>query len=296
MKKLLGISLVAAMTVSPMIASAENVDLISTPIIPSPAIATISYVKGAYNVLGNAVNSKQDQLKAGNADVDSSVVLSTGIAESVEAAAETKLMSEKAIMTAIEAAQSSASYDDTELAGKVETLEGTVGNASSGLVQAVNTLNGDASTPGSVAKAEADAKAYAADGSHLTAGTVAKTALASGVQTSLDKADGAVQSASLANKTLDIDAKTLKVGGASVLTATDIEGKADASSVYTKTEADAAFDAKGAAAAAEAAAKAYVDEKYITVYTTWGATEAQNTEQVYLSPAPEEEGEEQTEP
>ena len=245
MKKLLGISLVAAMAVSPMIASAENVDLISTPITPSPAIATISYVKGAYNVLGNAVNSKQDQLKAGSANVDSSVVLSTGIAESAEAAAETKLMSEKAVMTAIEAAET-----------------------------------------------------YAANGSHLTAGSVAKTALASDVQGSLDKADGAVQTANLANKTLDIDAKTLKVGGADVLTSASIEGKADADSVYTKTEADAKFDAKGAAAAAETAAKAYVDSKYITVYTTWGATEAQNTEQVHLSPAPEPEEEEdtQTEP
>ena len=68
MKKLFGISLAAVLAVSPLMAGATDLtsDQLAKAVINNPAdsqtVATVSYVKGAYKELGDAVNTKQDKL------------------------------------------------------------------------------------------------------------------------------------------------------------------------------------------------------------------------------------------
>lgn len=129
MKKLLGISLVAVLTATPLMAGAADVTLIT----PNPAttdVATTSYVKGAYNELGKAINTKQDQLTAGGTDVDTAVVQAAGIHSTAGEASDTALASEKAVLTAISAA-------DSAMNTRVTDLETTVGDSDSGLVKDV---------------------------------------------------------------------------------------------------------------------------------------------------------------
>lgn len=188
MKKILGISLVAAMAVTPMMAGATDVTLI--PVTPAWSVdqfATTSYVKGAYNILGDHVNTKQDKLTAGENAVNTSVKTSATMAETADAASDTALATEKAVMTAIEAARTSASGDvgaiseqigDTALGTEATTITGAIselntalgeestraGEAEDALQEAINTntaaievLNGDVNQTGSVDKKIADA-------------------------------------------------------------------------------------------------------------------------------------------
>ena len=111
---------------------------------------------------------------------------------------------------------------DSALNGAMLTA-GTV--AKTALASDVQTSLGKADTALQAADLAGYAtQAYAQDGSHLTAGTVAKTALASDVQTSLGKADTALQSNSdaLIDKSLNIDAASLKVNGSDVLTSANL--------------------------------------------------------------------------
>ena len=174
MKKLLGISLVAVLTATPLMASAaDRVPLVTPEPTPNTNVASTSYVQGAYNVLGKAINA---------IDTD----LSGNYATKEELSAETN-------------ARTNA---DTTLQNNIDTLSSTVATKA----------------------AQADLEA------EVTARTTADTALQTAINTKANSAD-----------------------------------------VYTKTEADARFDATGAAATAETNAKAYADAKVLNVYTTWGS-------------------------
>ena len=67
MKKLLGISLVAVLTATPLMASAADLtqdQMAKANIVAGDdkQVAAVSYVKGAYTELGTAINTKQDKL------------------------------------------------------------------------------------------------------------------------------------------------------------------------------------------------------------------------------------------
>ena len=72
MKKILGISLVAVLTATPLMAGATDVTLI-TPNAATTDVASTSYVKGAYNALGEVINTKQDKLSQEQLDAISGV-------------------------------------------------------------------------------------------------------------------------------------------------------------------------------------------------------------------------------
>ena len=188
MKKL-GISLVALMIGLPTMAHATISDISNAGTVTTNTnVATTSYVKGAYNAMASAVNTaigqantdiaaKQNQLKndagtpANIADTVKTSVATTG-------ASDTVLVTEKAVRDAIDAAQGATTYTQ-----------------GSGI---------------SISNNEISASGITTSNIDANAGIVA-TQLSSGVQTSLGKADSALQSTDLDGTTIEKDSTTNKV-------------------------------------------------------------------------------------
>ncbi len=165
MKKILGISLVAVLAVSPLMANAANVTPIAN-VVANDNLATTSYVQGAYNALGGAVNTKQDQLSSTAGDIVTTV--KTAVSETAAGASDTSLVTEKAVFDAITAAKQAIGGDTTAITSKIgegeidirdaDTVVGALNELDTDLAtaeSAINTLNGDANTAGSVANAVA---------------------------------------------------------------------------------------------------------------------------------------------
>ena len=166
MKKVLGISLVAVLAVSPMMARASSVASIEET---GSALTTQKYVKGAYNALGTVINTKADQ------SVLESEVSARSEADGILQSAINTLNGGKSVTGSVEqkidSAISEVNSTTAGLDGRVSTAEGKL-----------TTLTGNGA--GSVAKAEADAKAYA-DGLVTGLGAVATQG---GVDNAIDKA------------------------------------------------------------------------------------------------------------
>ncbi len=143
-------------------------------------------------------------------------------------------------------------------------LQTTVNNT----VADVQKLNGDANVEGSVAsKIASSLEAYRT--------SVAQDVIdAKTLQDAKDYADGL-------NTAMDtrMNAVEATAGAAATKTYVDEElaKKANADEVYSKTDADAAFDASGAAADALTSAKAYTDEKDTAMDARMDAVEAVTT-------------------
>ena len=294
MKKLLGISLVAVLTATPLMASAaDRVPLVTPEPTPNTNVASTSYVQGAYNVLGKAINAIDTDLSGNyatkeelSAETNARTNADTTLQNNIDTLSST--VATKAAQADLEAEVSARET----LAGRVTTAEG-----------AITTLNGDAATAGSVdykiaqsnttlnnaINNKADKTALEAE---VTARQDADTALGNRVTTAegaITTLNGNAETAgsveykiAQSNATLNeaINKKADKTALEAEVTArttadtalqTAINTKANSADVYTKTEADARFDATGAAATAETNAKAYADAKVLNVYTTWGS-------------------------
>lgn len=297
-----------------MASAADRVPLVTPEPTPNTNVASTSYVQGAYNVLGKAINA---------IDTD----LSDNYATKEELSDETNART--TADTALDNRVTTAEGKISTAEGKITALETTVGDASSGLVKDVADLQNSANTY----QAKSDST-VAAKGNYINAGTgVAAnlTALDTQVKTNADAiatkaaatdltalgnrvtaAEGDISGLKTADTELDGRLDTLEAAGYitkdvndltnyttttgmntaisnAVATETDareaadtalqtsIDAKANSADVYTRTEADARFDATGAAATAETNAKAYADAKLLTVYTTWNTTATDTT-------------------
>ena len=201
MKKLLGISIVAVLAVTPLMANAAvSVTLAdSGSVTASNDVASTSYVKGAYNVLGEAINS----LGTTVGDANSGLVKTVGDANS-------------------------------GLVKDVTDLKTTVGDSSAGLVKRVTDLEstGQHLTAGngidttgnaitvkptatgsglSVTSAGVAVSGVTKDNIAANAG-IEKTQLDSTVQASLGKADSALQASDIATLESTVSGHTTSIG------------------------------------------------------------------------------------
>ena len=246
MKKILGISIVAVLAVTPMMASATveagQVELIpvnqqTQQITPTNNVASTSYVQGAYNVLGtalNAIDDRVDNLETTVGDANGGLVKKVADLESSTENVGTMADDISDLKTAV-------GDSNSGLTKKVADLETTVGDSNSGLVKAVadNTSDITKITNGTTVVAEA-AKATK-DGS------------------------GNVISTTYATKD-DLSGEVTKVTNG-----TTIAGKATA-------------DASGNVITTTYATKDELAGKRVTVHTTWGA-ETTDVANVIVTPA-----------
>ena len=148
MRKISILSLVAVLAATPMMAEASNVTLVTetnNKVAEETNVASTSYVKGAYNVLGKAVNSKQDQLKAGDDNIQTAVKTATGTnaisaLSSYDTASDSSLVTERAVLTAINSAVNGVGNDVTNvtnLIGNTDNLDGSAKGQST-IVGAIN--------------------------------------------------------------------------------------------------------------------------------------------------------------
>lgn len=192
MKKLLGISIVAVLAVTPLMANATPVSVAlqgtNGQVTASNDVASTSYVKGAYNVLGEAINS------LGTTVGDSSTGLVKDVAD-------------------LDNAINNAS---TGLAKKVADLESngqhlTAGNGIDTTGNAI-TVKPTATGSGlSVTSAGVAVSGVTKDNIAANAG-IEKTQLASDVQTSLDKADSALQASDITTLESTVSGHTTSIG------------------------------------------------------------------------------------
>lgn len=231
MKKILGISLVALFAAVPMMAGAADMTKVGTAEGDAGKVATVSYVKGAYDAVADVVNTKQDQLKVGNTEVSASVssaVRTTG-------ADDATLVTEKAVRDAITSAVSDAgSNATTAIAALDSTVSQTAGDdglaisivEEDGKLKSVTAsiASGTYDASGAAATAESNAKSYA-DTKKTEAISAAATAM---------------------NSALENYSTTTQMNSA-------------ISSAITDLNLAGSYDVKGAAASALADAKDYAD-------------------------------------
>lgn len=198
MKKIFGISLGALFAAVPMMAGAANIDLSANGHGNIEAgdqnkAVSVSYVKGAYNELGTAINTKQDQLKNGETNISSAVSSEVRATESADNAT---LVTELAVRNAIVSAITSAGDAATT---KINALDSTVTQAA-----ASDTL--------AVTITEEDGKLTSVSAT-IASGTVTKDALSEAVQSSLNKADAAATATALAAETTARETADSALGG-----------------------------------------------------------------------------------
>ena len=209
-------------------------------------VATTSYVKGAYNAMANAVNTaigqanndiaaKQAQLTAGGNNISATVKTTVGAATGEGAATDGSLVTEKAVRNALTAERDATKTitnttidaDDNTIAdlevdnfksGVVATTVRAAGEngadndhlvTESAVRAAIDTAKSATTyTQGSgidISNNEISASGITTSNIAANAGIV-KTQLDSGVQTSLGKADTALQASNLDNVTIEKDA------------------------------------------------------------------------------------------
>ena len=177
MKKIFKVSLGALFAAIPVMAGAANVDLSSATgkghieATDYNKAVSVSYVKGAYNDLGETINTKQDQLKYGDTAVSSAVssaVRTTG-------ADNTTLVTEKAVRDAITTAVSDAG---TAATSAINALDATVSQTASTDGLAITVVQEDGklkSVTGSIAANTYDAYGAATSAVNALSATVSQT-------------------------------------------------------------------------------------------------------------------------
>ena len=277
MKKILGISLVALFAAVPMMAGAADLTEKTPSATDAQKVAAVSYVKGAYNAVASAVNTKQDQLKVGDADVSSAVSSEVRVDGQADNAT---LVTEKAVRDAIKAADTTAAAAISGLDDRLDAAEDSIDILTSE----------DSATEGSVAHAEASAAAAAAAAS--AAQQSADSALASFANYTTTTAMNTALNSKIDKTAIDtaLDGDSTDTDVASARAAHTYANSA-ASAAETAAKEYAAglasnYDAAGAAASAEAAAKAYADSKFLTLTTDWTNEGTSTVQLSNPSPAP----------
>lgn len=224
-------------------------------------------------------NAKQEQLvnDAGTpANISHTVKTTVGAATGQNAASDEALVTEKAVRTAIEAVATTANSAANEDLSNL-TATGKSNVSAQGTVDLTKNDYGTNTIGKALVeiKATADAALTSSstlDGANLDAGSVEKTALASGVQTSLGLADSAVQSVTegATNGTVAVDGTDVAVHGlgsaAFVNTgniATTANTYSNSTSGLTATTIQAAIDEVAASASTANGTKGF------NVYGNW---------------------------
>ena len=323
MKKLLKVSLMAMLVAAPFAANAagEPMDANDAPYAGVDAtavadVASTSYVKGAYNDVIGKINKVATTAAAGQT--------AQQVEDAIDGAAGAGIATDGSGKLSVDLTSNGglefAGNGDAQTAGvKVDgahvikdsttgavTLSATdIANltAASTALQADDIETG--STAGTISVGGTDVAvkdvlttASTLDGSKLSAGTVAETALAQAVQDKLDAADSALQATDLDNTTIEKDATNgvqVKAGsiGTTQLASGVVTslGKADTAlqndsalngaNLTAGTVAETALDSATQTKLNNAAAA-----KYVTVHTTWGNDSATTSANVLTTTAP----------
>lgn len=226
MKKLLNISVIAALAILPLAANAadltaEQLAYANQVTDDATTVTTASYVKGAYKELGNAINTKQDKLT----DTQLNAIQNVSGLNTRLGTAETDI---ETLKTAVGNATSGLTKDVADLqANKQDKLSGTQLNAVNSGITSEKVTQYDNLVTNS-------ANFITKDVNNLTNYTTTAD-----MNTALDaKAD----TATTYTKT-DVDTKlATKADAATTYTKTEVDtalnAKADADNTYTKTEVD----------------------------------------------------------
>ena len=300
MKKLLGVSIVAMLAVTPMMASAAGSAPTAATTSSEPYlgvdvaaadeghIASTAYVKGAYNAAIGAVNAvsaaKQNNLM-NNATtpvaVSSTVKTSVGAATGENAASDTSLVTEKAVRDAIDAIEGAAAITAGAGVSKSNNKISVDLTPNGGLQ---TTGEGDAATLGvnvNTGTMEVDAS-----GVGIKDGGVGTTQLAANSVTTAKIADANVTADKLAANSVT----TAKIADNAVT-----YGKLDSGLVQTSVRSSVDSSAEGYAAwnsgqtvasekavataistattgmATQSGVEATIGASTVPIYTTWGA-------------------------
>jgi hypothetical protein len=324
MKKLLKVSLMAMLVAAPFAARAEGepMDAGTAPFAGVDAtavadVASTSYVKGAYNDVIGKINKVATTAAAGQTaqQVEDAIdgAAGAGIATDGSGHLSVDLTSNGGLeFTGTGDAQTvGVKVDGTHVikdstTGAVTLSTTDIANltAASTALQANEITTG--STAGTISVDGTDVAvkdvlttASTLDGSKLSAGTVAETALAQAVQDKLAAADSALQDSDLDGTTIEVDGTSNKVQvkagsiGTTQLASGVVTslGKADTAlqndsalngaNLTAGTVAETALDSATQTKLNNAAAA-----KYVTVHTTWGSDSTTASANVLTTTAP----------
>lgn len=263
MKKLLGISIVAALAVTPLMANATPVSVAlqgtNGQVTASNDVASTSYVKGAYNVLGEAINS------LGTTVGDSS----TGLVKDVTDLKTTVGNSSAGLVKRV---------TDLEASGQHLT-------AGNGISTDGNAIAVKPTTTGSglsVTSAGVAVSGVTKDNIAANAG-IEKTQLASDVQTALTAAGTALQAADIATLESTVSGHTTSIGNLETAVGDNTsgltKGVADNAAAITNitngtttvgAATKATQDGSGNVITTTYATKDELAAKRVEVKTTWG--------------------------
>ena len=317
---------------TPMIASAATVPVAYvdgatvgqngqlSAVTASADVASTSYVKGAYNELAQAINEvNANALTLSTAETGTYTNTGSGLTSTTIGAAITELGTSKQDKIDSSHTLDADLVDDSTSTNKFVTaadktkwddavqnvkVNGTaLTEDSSGdvnLTVATGTTAGTIAVNGTdVAVKDVLTTASTLDGSKLTAGKVAETALAQGVQDKLAAANSALQESDLDDTTIEVDETSNKVQvkagsiGTTQLASGVVTslGKADTAlqndsalngaNLTAGTVAETALDSATQTKLNNAAAA-----KYVTVHTTWGNDSATTSANVLTTTAP----------
>ena len=288
MKKLIGVSLIAILTVGAAHAAPEYADAVPVEPISITAnakVASTSYVQGAYNEAIKAVNKENQRALAAEGDL---TTLTTTTTSSLVGAINSLKTEITNIDTGVQSVTEGTTngtikVDDTDVAvhglGSAAFTEASAyataaqGALADTAIQSVTT--GDATSGAGTIKVDGNAVSVYGLGSAAyvntnaladTAGTYDNTTsglTATTIQDAIDEVAGTAGNALTAS-----DITTGATNGTIAVDGTDVTVHGLGSAAFADTTD---FDAAGDAAAAEAAAKTYADAKFLDVYTTWNA-------------------------
>ena len=302
MRKISILSLIAVLAATPMMAqaieAAGKVD-ITTPAqgtAPNNGIATTSYVKGAYNAAIDEINTNRSAINT----LNNNVTVAAGNYDTISA--------DSTVGQNLAALDSKIAAVNSGAADAIDALDSTVSYAASGINISVAELNGKLTGVTAEIIDSAVTTDKIAD-SNVTTSKIANDAINS------DKiAESAVGTSEIADGSVafvDMSAAAVVTNEEGGISST-VEGASDSALVTEKavaaaintingnagdlrtdltTETNARIAADSGLAAdivtAENAAKAYADQKLVTVYTTWNTS---NSATVSLINTPAQQG------
>jgi len=283
MKKILKVSLVAMLVASPMVASAgvqyvtdNGMSDTNSGVSASTEIASVSFVQGAYNAAAAGINAEESRAKGVEGDLEN-LTVTFGQDETAN------------LVNAINKVQAN-----------VAAVGSTGAESANFTKNAANTNSASIGDAGTIGGAINNV-ATATDTNTANIGTISgfETAMGSGVDTvgeavlnldgRVDTLENTVGSESLTGFTSGTADSVTEAVNTNRSDINILRGDSNTAGSVAKAQADAeaaaATDATNKADAAEAAAKAYVDQKLVQVRTVWGASTIDNSDALVNTPA-----------